>query len=135
MQSTTRRWALAAGLGLMLISPGRASASITQVFSQLSSDSTPTSAIPVQVTYTVTGSQLRINLEDLSTYSLTRLFFNSDTTLTGLSFAGPPLRAGRSQAPGPVKPMPATEWGITTGSSTSVPAPGGSVPVRAASSR
>ncbi|MBM3456922.1 MAG: PEP-CTERM sorting domain-containing protein [Armatimonadetes bacterium] len=83
------RWVIAAALGLLLSAPSSAQADIQQNFSQLSSDSTPVSSLPAQVTYTVSGGQLRINIQDLSAYRIAQLYFNSDTTLTGLSFAAP----------------------------------------------
>src|SRR5438874_1038406 len=55
-------------------------------FSQFSSDSTPTSALSATVTFKVAGSQLLIDIANTSAYKVAQLYFNTDTTLTGLAF-------------------------------------------------
>jgi hypothetical protein len=73
---------------LLMLAAGQARASVTLRFSDYSSDSTPISAIPAEVTFTVSGSQLLIDINNLSSYGIRSLYFNTDTSLTGLSFSG-----------------------------------------------
>ncbi len=91
----TRRNRLAVLVSLVImgatVGARPAHASVTFKYSDLSSDSTPAGVLDAQSTFTVSGSQLLISLVNLTTspntFKIDKLFFNSDTTLTGLSFA------------------------------------------------
>jgi hypothetical protein len=78
----------------MTLGPQPARASVTFKYSDFSSDSTPASVLKAESTFTVSGSQLLISLVNLTTspntFKLDKLFFNTDTTLTGLSFVSAP---------------------------------------------
>jgi hypothetical protein len=82
------------GLALLIASAlaaPPAQADVTFRYSDFSSDQTPASVLDAEVTFQVSGSQLLITLVNLTAtpykYKIDQLFFNTDTTLTGLSFA------------------------------------------------
>ena len=81
----------ATALASLALGGGTAEATVTQTFSQFSSDATLPSAIPATVSYTVSGNQLTISIDNQSSYKIAQVYFNSDTTLTGLSFTGTAL--------------------------------------------
>jgi hypothetical protein len=56
-------------------------------FSDYSSDETSPSDLDANVQFTVTGSQLIIDIDNQSDFQISQLYFNSDIDLTGLDFA------------------------------------------------
>lgn len=85
-------WAGGFCAGLLFLAlvciPTRAQADVVLDFSDYSSDSTPAADLDALVTFTVSGSQLLIDIDNLSDFLIAQLYFNSDTTLTGLAFNG-----------------------------------------------
>jgi hypothetical protein len=76
----------AAAFGLLLCGSSPASAQTTLNFSQVSSDATNPAVLTAAVTFTVVGSQLKVDINNTSAFEIAQLYFNSDVTLTGLAF-------------------------------------------------
>lgn len=94
-----------------LFAHSTAKAGVTLQYSQFSSDSTPASVLTATATFTVSGSQLTIAINNTSQYLIADLYFNTDTTLTGLAFN----TSGATNS----------NWGISgTGASQSIGADG-----------
>jgi hypothetical protein len=75
-----------ATLGVDTSGRGAAEASVMFSFSDVSSNETPPGVLTSTTTFTVSGSQLLIDVDNTSSYEIAQLYFNSDTTLTGLAF-------------------------------------------------
>jgi hypothetical protein len=86
MKTIASRWTVALA-AFLLVGAGSSRASVVLNFSQLSSDETPASALKATATFTVSGSQLLIDINNQSAYDIAQLYFNTDTALTDLSFA------------------------------------------------
>lgn len=74
---------------LLLLIPAfgvQARASVILDFSDFSSDETPVSALDAFVQFSVSAGQLFVGINNTSSYSIAQLYFNTDTTLTGLAF-------------------------------------------------
>ncbi|MBI3909885.1 MAG: hypothetical protein HY320_03015 [Armatimonadetes bacterium] len=79
---------LVALVGIICFTAAPAHAQTTLTFSGFSSDATSPSVLTGQVTFHVVGSQLNISINNTSAFKVAQLYFNSDTALTGLAFAG-----------------------------------------------
>ena len=66
----------------------KANATLTLQYSDFSSDETPASELTALVEFDVSGSELLIDIDNTSDFLIAQLYFNSDDTLKGLSFAG-----------------------------------------------
>jgi hypothetical protein len=117
-----RTAALAALVGGMCLAALPAHATVNLDFSQLSSDSTPAAALDANVLFSVVGSQLLIDIQNNSLYSVADLYFNTDTDITGLAFnnagatnAAWGVTGGTSQAQG-ADGMGSYNWWVTFGS-------------------
>lgn len=67
-----------------------ATVNATQIleFSDYSSDDTPASVLTASVGFTVSGTQLLLDITNTSDFLIAGIYFNSDVDLTGLEFAG-----------------------------------------------
>ena len=67
-----------------------ATVNATQIleFSDYSSDETPVSELTAVVEFTVSGTQLLLDINNTSDFLIAGIYFNSDSGLTGLAFDG-----------------------------------------------
>jgi hypothetical protein len=92
-------------------------------FSDLTSDNTLPADLPATVTFSTSGNQLIIDIQNDADFQIAQLYFNADPTLTDLTFdpASSPLDtwsiAGRVTDPQDVKsPFGSFDWLIDFGS-------------------
>jgi hypothetical protein len=83
--SRGRQAVFIAALGLILGAGAPAQAQSIN-FTSKTSDETLASAVPATVTFNVVGSQLHVTIDNDSAYRVVDLYFNSDATLTNLTY-------------------------------------------------